>query len=182
MGPAVSDDQLMLPLFDVPFDRLDVGDLRRFLGEAGDEGLTWEAKADHESGRLRPQQVHKAACGLANQIGGYLILGARRDAKGEPWQLPGINPRDDEIDVWIGEVLRRLRPEPRHQTRAWEVDDDRLVAVVWIDPVDRPPCIAPDGRVFQRVSGATVPVEDPVELARLQQRGQAALDRALGPR
>src|SRR5690242_6669177 len=36
----------VIALFDRPWDELDVRSLERFLSEAGDEGLTWEAKAN----------------------------------------------------------------------------------------------------------------------------------------
>jgi predicted HTH transcriptional regulator len=71
----------MFDLFDVGWNELDLQHVREFLADADEEGVTWEAKAEDERGRLRPDSIRKAACGLANQIGGYLFLGARHDQR-----------------------------------------------------------------------------------------------------
>jgi hypothetical protein len=168
----------MFDLFPSPWTSIELDDVRAFLADAGEEGVTWEAKADDDAGRLRPDSIRKAACGLANQIGGYLILGARWDKRSKRWDLPGIAAPDDEPRLWLGKVLRRLNPEPRCDPRVWTLDDERIVAVVQVEPVDEAPCMTPQGRVYERVSGETLPVEDPALLDRLFRRGQAARDRA----
>jgi hypothetical protein len=168
----------MLDLFGTSWDSLNVDVLRDWLAEAGEEGVTWEAKADDDRGRLRVDSVRKAGCGLANQIGGYIILGARWDEAGSRWTLPGVTIPDPEPEAWIGKAIRGLQPKPRHRTRAWEAEGGRTIAVVWIDPVDIPPCMTPSGRVYERVSGMTIPVEDPALLSRLLERGDAARGRA----
>src|SRR3954447_23785153 len=91
--------------------------------DGGDEGATWEPKADDERGRLRPESVRKAANGLANRVGGYVIIGATRDKKTREWTVPGIESLDDEPELWIGKVLRRLSPVPRFVTKVWHRDD-----------------------------------------------------------
>lgn len=143
-----------------------------------EEGVTWEAKADDERGRLHPDSLRKAACGLANRIGGYVIVGAKWDKVANCWRLPGITPPDEEPELWIGKVLRGLRPTPRFEPRAWTLDDGRVVAVVWVEPVDEPPCMTPKGNVFERVSGETLPITDPARLDALFRGGQEARARA----
>jgi hypothetical protein len=75
-------------LFDRSWDELDASSVNRFMTEAGDEGLLWEAK-----GAATPRQdsVLKAVCGFANSVGGYLILGAgqRLDARRRGVSNPG---------------------------------------------------------------------------------------------
>lgn len=80
-------------LFDVPWEDLDADAVERFLAQAGDESLTWEAKGGGD--RLRPDTVRKSACGFVNAIGGYLIVGAERDEQGQ-WTLPGVAFRGEE--------------------------------------------------------------------------------------
>jgi hypothetical protein len=53
-----------------------------------------------------------------------------------------------------------------------------VVIVVQVEPVAEPPCMTPQGRVYERVSGETVPVEDPALLDRLFRRGEHARGRA----
>lgn len=178
----------MLDLFDVPWSQLDLDAVRRFLDDAGEEGVTWEAKADddeerhrpagEEPGRLRPQTIRKAVSGLANQIGGYLIIGARWDKEERSWRLPGIVAPDPEPKLWLGKVLRSLNPVPRFDPKAWALDDDRTVAVVQVEPVAEPPCMTPQGHVYERVSGETLRVTDPALLDSLFRRGREARDRA----
>lgn len=168
----------MLDLFPKPWAELDLAAVERFFADAGEEGTTWEAKADDERGMLRPDSVRKAANGLANRIGGYVIIGATRDKKTRVWSVPGIEPPDDEPELWIGKVLRRLNPAPRFEPKVWHRDDGRIVAVVWVDPVDIPPCMTPQGQVYERVSGETLPVQDPGRLDALFRRGEHARARA----
>jgi Putative DNA-binding domain len=172
----------MIELFSVPWSQVELEHVRAFLDDAAatddEEGVTWEAKADDERGRLRPDSIRKAACGLANQIGGYLIIGARRDKATGEWSLPGIAAPEEEPKLWTGKVLRRLQPVPRFDPKRWTLDDGRVVLVVQIEPVAEPPCMTPQGRVYERVSGETLPVEDPALLDRLFRRGDHARGRA----
>jgi hypothetical protein len=78
----------MFDVFEVPWAHVRVEHVLAFIGEADEEGVTWEAKADDERGSLRPDSIRKAACGLANQIGGYIIVGAKRDQVTGRWDLP----------------------------------------------------------------------------------------------
>lgn len=168
----------MFDLFGVSWADLQRSHVEGFLDEAGEEGVTWEAKGGGEDqSRPRPGSLRKAACGLANQIGGYLIIGAsRKDGK---WRLDGIEAPTEEPKLWIGQILRRLQPVPRFEvSEAFEVADGKVAIVVKVEPVAVPPCMTPDGRVFERVSGETLPVEDPVLLDRLLRRGEHARGRA----
>lgn len=173
----------MFDLFGATWSNLAVEDVEAFLRKADQEGVTWEAKADTEQSSLRPDSIRKAACGFANQIGGYLILGARK-AEGEGWDLPGITQPADEPEVWIGKILRGLQPEPRFAVKAWHRAEDKIAIVVQIEPVAVPPCMTPQGRVYERVTGETLPVEDPILLDKLFRRGEDARARAaqLAPR
>jgi predicted HTH transcriptional regulator len=125
----------MIDLFDTPWDDLTPDALRAWLKTAGEDGVTWEAKADDEKrGRLHADSLRKAACGFANRDGGYVIVGAKRDADSGEWDLPGITKPDEEPELWVGRVLRDLRPAPRFVPRAWTLDAGRIAAVVWIEP------------------------------------------------
>jgi hypothetical protein len=175
----------MVDLFRVPWAKLDLQDVEAFLADAqDDEGLTWEAKADdddertrpegEEPGRLQGRTVQKGASALANQIGGYLLLGARWNKKERRWDLPGVIVPEPEAKTWISNVLGNLRPVPRHDVATWrlEGDVDRWVAVVRVDPVDEPPCMTALGHVYERVSGKSVRVTEPELLDRLIRRGR----------
>jgi hypothetical protein len=152
--------------------------VREFLRAAGEEGVTWEAKADDKRGRLHRDSLRKAACGFANRDGGYVIVGAKRDADMGEWSLPGITKPDEEPELWIGRVLRSLRPSPRFEPQMWKLDDDRIAGVVWAELVEEPPCMPPQGQVIERVSGETLPVTNPCRLDALYRGGQQARGRA----
>lgn len=164
-------------LFDVQWTDLEIEHVEKFLADAGDEGITWEAKADDERSQLKPDQIRKAACGLANQIGGYLLIGATRPKAGK-WELPGITRNAPEPGHWLGQILRGLRPIPRFDIKTWKRADDRFAAVVLVDPIANAPCMTPQGRIYERVTSETLPVDDPVLLDKLFRRGEAARDRA----
>jgi hypothetical protein len=166
-------------LFGVPWETLDEARVTAFLKEAGDEGLTWEVKGDlHRSEWPRREQIEKAVCGFANsRLGGVLIVGAERTDKRAPgWTLPGLQPPlEAETELAISRTIRTgVRPTPPFRVKAWEVGEGRKAAVVWVAPVDRPPSITRDGRVYERTTGATEPVSDPAMLSRLFAAGERA--------
>jgi hypothetical protein len=92
--------------------------------------------------------------------------------------VPGITRPADEPEVWVGQILRRLQPEPRFAVKAWPRVDDKIAVVVRIEPAAVPPCMTPQGRVYERVTGETLPVEDPILLDKLFRRGENARARA----
>ena len=102
----------MFELFGVPWRRVGLDDVRAFLsGVQDDEGVTWEAKADdddertrpegEEPGRLHARTLHKAVSALGNQLGGYLILGARWDKTARKWLLPGFVSPEPEAKTGL---------------------------------------------------------------------------------
>jgi len=157
-------------IFGVPWQELDLEAVGRFLQDAGAEALLWEAKGtDLNRGEIREQ-----VCGFANSHeGGYLILGATEETG--TWRLDGVAFPPDP-PAWISDVIGNgtVTPYPDGlDTKAWPAGDGRHVAVVWIPPTPTPPCNT-RGRVFERVSGKTVPVTEPLRLAALFDRGDAA--------
>ncbi len=157
----------------MPWSAVELDDVATFLADAGDEGLTWEAKG-HE--RPRKEVVRRSACGFANAIGGYLMIGAER--QDDCWIAPGVDFLGEEPTVWLSQIIRdSVRPVPRHDVRAWPLDA-RSVAVVQVEPVAVPPAMTISGEIYERVSGATVKVTDPAVLAGLFERGHAAQARA----
>jgi hypothetical protein len=167
----------LVELFNVAWGRLEQVHVEQFLAEAGDEGITWEAKGAGGSQGPHSGSLGKAACGFANQIGGYLIVGATRsDGK---WSLDGIPRPAEEPRLWLGQIFRSLRPAPRFEISSlFELSDNRVAMVAMIDPVVAPPCMTAQGRIYERVSGETVEVRDPVLLDRLFRRGEHARSRA----
>jgi hypothetical protein len=157
-------------LFDTTWGELDVESVERFLAEAGDEGLTWEAK-----GKKAPHRdsIRKAVCGFANALGGYLIVGAERGSAG--WQLPGVS-FPSEPQTWTSSVISAggVSPIPRFDVKSFLREGGRHVVVLEIQPVSTPPCITASGVVYQRVSGQTLPVTDQRVLSELIEKGGAA--------
>ena len=157
---------------------LSLGDLETFLATAGEEALTWECKG----AKVHPASVLRTAAGFANsELGGYLILGATW-ADGA-WILSGADLVPD-VTAWLGSAVNRLSPRPHHDAKTFTVEGTGArVVVLAIEPVSAPPCLTPDGGVFDRVVGQTVPVTDPGRLAALFARGDAAeqsVERAVG--
>jgi Putative DNA-binding domain len=156
------------------WESLTLDHVEAFLADAGDEGLTWEAKGTE---RPPPGSVRKQVCAFANAEGGYLVIGVRRE--GDTWVADGVDFRGEEPTTWLGQIIRSgLRPVPRYDVTSWKLDDGRHVAVVQIEPVSEPPCMTTSGEVFERVSGESIKVDDPAGLARLYERGQGAQVRA----
>jgi hypothetical protein len=67
--------------FGATWDALSLDTMRGFFAEAGDEGLTWEAKGT----AIRREHVIEAASAFGNSLeGGYLVLGVSRAKKDAP--------------------------------------------------------------------------------------------------
>lgn len=167
-------------IFGKPLDHLTLEDLRAFLNDAGDEPLTWELKGDEKAGRwVRREQVIENVCGFANSDrGGVLLVGGHKRKGAEGWDLPGLSRPQDEpgplLEKWVRTGF--IRP-PRTQVKVWN-DGDLVAAAVAVSPTPDPPCVTRDGQVFQRTSGETVAVRDPVAMARLVDAGRNAWQKA----
>jgi hypothetical protein len=157
-------------LFDTPWEELDVSSVNRFLADAGDEGLLWEAKG---AATPRRDSVLKAVCGFANSVGGYLILGAERDHSG--WTLTGASFPNEEPATWASSIIATggVSPVPTFDAKPLRAADGRDALVIRVEAVATPPCITSSGTVYQRVSGQTLPVTDPRVMSDLIQQGAA---------
>lgn len=164
-------------LFGVPWDALGLDDLRAFLKNQPDEGLTWEAKG----GDIRPEHVRNAVCAFANSdLGGFLVLGVSRPRATGIWAFDHWEPRG-EPGLWVEDCLAHggVAPRPRLQVKDWRLDDGvGRVAVLAVDPVAIPPALTAGGEVWTRVTAASVRVTDPADLRRLFDRGRDAERRA----
>jgi hypothetical protein len=164
-----------MTVFGPDWDDLTLEDLDAFLQHAPPEPLLWEAKEE-----LRAQSVRKQVSGFANghEIG-YLILGAKQRDDGT-WSLDGLKfPNADPPDA-ITNILANggVTPYPDGlDVRAFSLGDDKHVAVMRVPPAPAPPCNT-GGTVYERVSGKTIPVTDPLRLAALFDRGDGARERA----
>lgn len=173
--PTIGENSLVAPPFHSRWETLTLDEVREFLQGAAFEAITWEAKGGTAP---RKESVRKAVCGFANARGGTLILGAGRAGDPPAWRLEGMTFRD-EPPVWLSAVVAEgVTPAPPIDVRSWATDGGRHVAAVAVEPVAAPPCMTSDGAIFERVSGRTVPVVDPIVLAGLFARGEAARTRA----
>jgi hypothetical protein len=172
----------MYSIFKVPWESVGIDHLHEFLASADEEGVTWEAKAEEPAGegpepsRLHPKKIEQGVCGLANPVAGHFIIGARQVAG--LWTLPGITRPSPEPGLWLDQILSGLEPRPRFAHKHWIVEDDRLIAVVRVEPLAQTPCMTRDGQAFERVSSETVKVKDPTQLNDLFMRGRHARGRA----
>jgi Schlafen, AlbA_2 len=162
-------------IFDVDFSELEPEHIEEFLRDVSGEGLTWEGKGTAPLTKLKSKIV-AGVCGLANQLGGYFIVGAEEDKDAGTWTLPGIENdcREDTHD-WLARILsRNLVDAPPFEIRSWKLKDDRVAAVIRVDQTAIPPCMTKDGLVYVRVVSETVKVKDPRMLADLVRKGEAA--------
>lgn len=160
-------------IFGVPLAELKLEHIERFLATADTEPLLWEAKGTE---RPRPDSIRKHVCGFANRLGGYLIIGAKQT--GDQWKVNGVDFGGDEPNRWISDCIGTLRSPPFYDVSPALEADHGLVLVVEVEPVQVPPCMTASGTVFQRVSGATVAVTEPLVLHELTTRGREMEARA----
>ena len=162
--------------FGATWDALSLDTMRKFFSEAGDEGLTWEAKGT----AIRPGHVIQAASAFGNSLdGGYLVLGASQAKKGAPWTVDGYE-FSGEPKTWVSSILMSdtVLPRPSFDVEAWPTDDQRHLTVVSIRPVAVPPVITNHGQVWERLSGLSKQVQDPAQMRELVRRGEQAMAEA----
>lgn len=159
------------------FEELKLDHVHAFLREAGDESALWEAKgADDDGLGLRPQHVTKSVCAFANQFGGVLLLGASK--RGEDWGVTGFQPPGDDVDLWLNQAIESLRPIPATATKVFSLEEGRVVAVIDTAALSETPCMTSAGEIFERVSGKSERVVEPLRLAALVERGRDARERS----
>jgi hypothetical protein len=168
----------VVDFFGTPWREVTLKTVRDFLAAAGDDGIDWETKGTELP---RAEQVRKAICGLANQKGGFFLIGARREQDGE-WIADGVDFGVREPGTWMSDILRngdqRLRPEPQFDVKAFDVDEEgSKLVVVMVEEIDQKPCMT-GGRAALRLPGQTVWIEDPAHLRRLATEGQGVEDEA----
>lgn len=163
-----------MTIFGVGWNELTLERIEQFLAESGPEPLLWEAKGI----RADRGEIRRQVCGFANSHdGGYLIIGA--DESDGAWSLDGVEFPDDP-PLWISSVVGEggVTPYPDGlDTRSFRRAEGRHVAVVRIPAIATPPCNT-HGTVYERVSGRTISVREPLRLAALFERGDGARTRA----
>jgi hypothetical protein len=171
------DHLTLLSPFGVAWEDLDLARLEAFFANAEEEPLAWEAKGSGPGG-LRGGHVVKAVCGFANsELGGFLVLGFGRDGPG-PWERRPVALPGDEPGLWLDQVVSAgVRPQPRTEWKLLGRYEDGIVGVLRVEPVDEPPALTGGGTAYERTSGRTLPVADPVELRALFDRGARAARR-----
>jgi hypothetical protein len=161
-------------IFGPPLPELTLEHLERFFSAADREPLLWEAKGKVEP---HPGTIRKHVCGFGNRLGGWLIIGAQWGEN--KWVVDGVDFNDAEPERWIGDAIQSLRSAPLYDVNVIDAAGKKKVAVVEVEPVAVPPCMTPTGTVYQRVSGKTVAVTEPLVLLELTQRGEELRQRAL---
>jgi len=159
-----------MTIFGVPWNELKLAHVRAFLSDAGAEPLLWEAKGI----RADKGEIRKQVCGFANSHeGGFLIIGASEED--HRWNLEGVD-FPDEPPIWISNIIGggAVAPYPDGlDIRSFSTTAGCHVAVVWVPSAPVPPCNT-HGVVYERVSGKTISVREPLRLGALFQRGDAA--------
>jgi hypothetical protein len=148
---------------------VELDDVAALLDDVAAEPLHWEAKGI----KVNPGEVRKQICGFANsQDGGFLILGTVADEGA--WHLDGVVFPNDDPPAWMSDVAQGVQPYPEGlDTQPLQTEDGKWITVTWVPPTPTPPCNA-HGTVYERVSGATRSVREPLRLSELITRGETA--------
>jgi schlafen family protein len=160
-------------MFEVEFENLESEHVQTFLDGVSGEGLIWEAKGTASLRELKPKIIAGVG-GLANQLGGYFVVGAT-EANGT-WTFDGVEDDcgEDPHD-WIARILNgNLSEPPPFEIRTFTLDNGRVGAVIRVTQTATPPCMTNQGLIYVRVVGETLKVKDPRLLSELVARGESA--------
>ena len=170
-------------LFTAPIDAIQITDVLHFLADAEeDEGINWEAKADHAKGSLDSGPIRKAVCAFANgREPGIVLIGADYEAATKSWRLPGLR-RPPRIPVrrWLDQVIRDgVTPIPEFELRTFRgTGSHGPIAVVRVQPLTIKPAVTSGGGIYTRTMSGSVPMKDPALIADLFRQGESAQKQA----
>lgn len=134
--------------------------------KAEEESFYFEFKDD----RVDTKKIAEEISALANTYGGYIFLGIS-DKK----EICGCTEwTEQRIHTMIHDALS---PTPDFDVKKFITDDGKVILVIRIEEGIEPPYITSRGKIFERLSSGSFPINDSAKLNQMYDKKEKALNR-----
>lgn len=147
------------------WNELTVADIEKAVSFE-DESFYIEFKDD----RVESRKLAEEISALANTYGGYLFLGVS-DKK----EIDGCKKWNEQsIHAMIHDSLS---PTPGFDVKKFITNDNKIIYVIKIEPGTMPPYITSKGKIYERLSSGSFPVNDSKKLTQMYYQRENELKR-----
>ena len=148
----------MININNKQWDKLRFSDIEKMLAQTDDETFFFEFKSDEES----PAKFIKEVSAFSNTFGGYILLGIRDDKT-----IEGCKKwTEQRIHATIHDSIT---PVPNFDVRKFR-HDGKTIFVVRIEEGTMPPYITNGGKIFERISSGSFPINESSKLSQLYRK------------
>ena len=148
----------MININNTPWEKLTSADILALLSNDDGESFFFEFKKDD----TRNQGIHKEISAFANTFGGYIFIGVKDDKT-----IEGCNQWTEQRIHNV--IYNGISPTPDFDVKRFVIDG-KTVYVIRIDEGSMPPYITTDGKIFERVSSGSMPVNNSSKLSQLYEK------------
>jgi len=149
----------LININDKAWDKLKVKDIYELLKEDDEETFFFEYKSD----KVTPKKIIEEISAFANTYGGYILLGVEDDKT--------ITGCDSWNEQRIHNTIHNcITPIPSFDVKKFKTEDTKVIYIIKIDEGVLPPYITNTGKIYERVSSGSFPINDSVKLTQLYYR------------
>ena len=146
----------MININDKNWDKLRVSDIEKLLENDDDETFFFEYKSDD----VTPKKIVKEISAFSNTYGGYILLGVDDDKN-----ISGCEKWDEQR---IHNIIHNcITPIPSFDIKKFTTREKGNIYVIKIDEGIFPPYITNDGKIYERVSSGSFPINNSIKLTQL---------------
>lgn len=153
----------MISINNTPWEELTGTDILALLDNDNGESFFFEFKTDD----TRNQGIHKEISAFANTFGGYIFIGVKDDKT-----IEGCSQWTEQRIHNV--IYNGISPTPDFDVKRFVIDG-KTVYVIRIDEGSMPPYITTDGKIFERVSSGSMPVNNSSKLSQLYEKHKDSL-------
>ena len=145
----------MISINNREWNELTVTDVEKAVASE-EESFYFEFKDD----RVESRKLAEEISALANTYGGYLFLGVS-DKK----EIDGCKKWNEQsIHAMIHDSLS---PTPGFDVKKFVTNDNKNIYVIRIEPGTMPPYITSKGKIYERLSSGSFPINDSTKLTQM---------------
>ena len=154
----------MININDKSWDSLEYNDIKEWLGNFskadGQENFFFEFKSDGVSN----SDLVKEVSAFSNTYGGYILIGVDDDKT-------VVGCKDWKEERILSTIYDSITPLPVFEIKTFQDDSNtEPIIVVRIEAGPMPPYITNKGKIFERVSSGSIPINNSAKLAQLYKR------------
>lgn len=145
----------MININNTPWKKLTLLDVQALLNEYEGETFFFEFKSDD----ARNETLHKEISAFANTYGGYIFLGISDDKT-----ISGCKSWNEQRIHNV--IYNGISPTPDFDVKSFD-SNGKIFYIIKIESGSMPPYVTTSGKIYERVSSASIPINDSSKLSQL---------------